>query len=155
MQLTKKLIYDFLNVRRQMVLSTYDGHPWIATLYYAIDNELNIYFLSNPDTIHCKQLEKNPQVAVSVADSPQNPESKKKGIQLFGYAKRISTLAHLKLAIALWRNALNVTNAEYEAEHIFSGKLKFQLYEVTPKKIKFFNQELFKVEDGKEPILEL
>lgn len=30
-----------------------------------------------------------------------------------------------------------------------------RMYQITPKKIKFFNQELFDVEDGKEPILEL
>ncbi|MCD8507476.1 pyridoxamine 5'-phosphate oxidase family protein [Candidatus Woesebacteria bacterium] len=73
-----------------MVLATYGEHPWIATLYYSSDEELNVYFLSNPETLHCKQIVENPHVALSIADSPQEPSSKKKGIQIYGLAEQIS-----------------------------------------------------------------
>ena len=61
-----------------MVVATYGSHPWIATVYYTLDQDLNIYFLSDPNTIHCRQIAKNPKVAITIADSPQRPTSKKK-----------------------------------------------------------------------------
>lgn len=45
-----KLVKEFMEPRFQMVLATYGEHPWIATLYYSFDNDLNIYFLSSPET---------------------------------------------------------------------------------------------------------
>lgn len=46
--LTRKLVLDFLAKHKLMVVATYAKFPWIATVYYAFDNDLNIYFLSSP-----------------------------------------------------------------------------------------------------------
>ena len=136
-----------------MVLSTYGTHPWTATLYYSIDRDLNIYFLSNPATLHCKQIEKNPKVAVAVVDSPQRPASKKRGIQIYGLAKRISGVNKIKYALDLWRKTLDISNPLYTYEGMVKKAIKGRMYKVTPKKIKFFNEALW--EEGSEPIINL
>lgn len=148
-----KLIKEFMQPRYQMVLATYGEHPWIATLYYSFDENINIYFLSNPETIHCMQLVENPQVALTIADSPQEPSSKKKGVQMYGFAEQIEDKQNIIHALSLWRNTLNVTSEAYTYEGMMSNQIKGRMYKIVPQKMKYFNQELW--EEGQEPVVEL
>ncbi len=136
-----------------MTIATYGVHPWIATVYYSLDDDLNVYFLSDPKTLHCKQIATNPNVALSVSDSPQNPSSKKKGVQVFGVAEEVSGMQKIKHAIGLWRKTLGVTSDAYTYEGMMKKAIKGRMYRVQIKKIKFFNQELW--DEGSEPMISL
>ena len=139
-----------------MQVATYgDDQPWIASLYYSFDKDLNIYFLSSPSTLHCKHIKKNPQVAVAITDSNQGVSAKKKGLQMSGTAKQISDVAKVKFALNLWKDFLKVEDGGLTYENMIKKVVSGRMYKIIPKKIKFFNQELFDVEDGEEPILEL
>lgn len=146
-------ITEFIKENFQMTVATYGEHPWIATVYYSVDDNLNLYFLSNPKTIHCQHIARNPQVAVSITDSPQAPNSNKKGIQLFGFAEQISGERKITHAINLWRKTLGVTSDAYTYAGIMKKSIKGRMYKITIKKVKFFNEELW--EEGSEPIIEL
>lgn len=146
-------IKEFLASHFQMVVSTYSSYPWISTLYYSVDRDMNIYFLSNPETIHCRQIEKNPKVAVAIVDSPQKPASLKKGIQIYGKAKRISGANKIRHALDLWKKTLDVTSPLYTYEGMMKKAIKGRMYKITPKRIRFFNEALWK--DGEEPLIEL
>jgi len=147
------LIKEYIQSQYQMVIATTGDHPWIATVYYSFDDELNLYFLSNPATIHCQQILQNPQVAVSIADSPQPANAKKIGVQIYGLAEQISGEKKITHALNLWRKSLNVTSDAYTYKGMMSKLIDGRMYMVTPKKIKFFNQELW--EEGEEPLIEL
>lgn len=146
-------IKEFLHSHFQMVVSTYANYPWTATVYYSVDQDLNIYFLSNPETLHCKQIEKNPKVAVAVVDSPQKPTSLKKGIQIYGKAKKISGANKIRHALELWRKTLDVTNPLYTYEGMMKKAIKGRMYKITPIRIKFFNEALWR--EGDEPLISL
>ena len=148
-----KLVKEFMEPRFQMVLATYGEHPWIATLYYSFDNDLNIYFLSSPETIHCKHILRNPNVAVAISDSPQSPSAKKKGVQISGIAEQITDKQKIIHALSLWRKTLNITSDSLTYEGMINKLIDGRMYKVAPKKIKFFNQEIW--EEGEEPLLEL
>jgi uncharacterized protein YhbP (UPF0306 family) len=72
----------------------------IHTAYFAFDSSYHLFFLSDPDTRHCRNLAKNPTVAVAIYDSRQPWEQSKRGLQLFGScleaAGRLKVQAHLK-----------------------------------------------------------
>jgi uncharacterized protein YhbP (UPF0306 family) len=150
---TIELITQFLSTHSQMVIATYGDFPWISTVYFSLDEDLNCYFLSNPETLHCKQIAQNPQVAISIADSPQDSSQKKKGIQISGMAKLLTKQQEVTNALELWKKTLNVNNAKYSYEGMMSNQIKGRMYKVQPKKIKFFNQELWA--EGEEPLIEL
>lgn len=150
---TLNLIKEYIQSHFQMVIATNGDHPWIATVYYSIDDDLNLYFLSNPATIHCQQISHNPQVAVSIADSPQPANAKKIGIQLYGLAEQVSGEKKITHALNLWRKSLNVTSDTYTYKGMMSKLIEGRMYKVVPKKIKFFNQEIW--EEGSEPLIEL
>ncbi|NCN44997.1 MAG: hypothetical protein COU63_00255 [Candidatus Pacebacteria bacterium CG10_big_fil_rev_8_21_14_0_10_36_11] len=147
------LARKYITERVQMVIATQGEHPWIATVYYSFDDDLNLYFLSNPETIHCKHITANPQVAVAIADSPQNPASKKMGIQIFGLAEQITSKNKIVHALKLWRNTLNVKSDAYTYEGMMKKLIKGRMYKITPKKMKFFNEEVW--EEGDEPLIDL
>lgn len=147
-------IKDFLkDDNKQMVIATYGEHPWIATVYFSFDQDLNLYFLSDPDTIHCQHIMNNPNVAVAIAKSPQNPSSKKKGLQIFGIAEQLVEVSQIKHALDLWRSTLGVTSDKYTYEGMIKNEISGRMFKVVPKKIKFFNEEIW--DDGEEFVIEL
>lgn len=156
MKLTKQHILEYLKEQNLMQVATNGiDHPWIASVYYSFDDDLNLFFLSSPTTIHCEQIAQNQNVAVAITNSQQSMSGNKKGLQLFGVAQQISDTAKIKHALKLWKDFLKVEDDELSYENMAKKIVSGRMYRITPKKIKFFNQELFKVEDGDEPILEL
>ena len=156
MKLTKTQILDFLKQHQLMTIATQGPeHPWIASVYYSFDNDLNLYFLSNPKTLHCTHIHHNHQVAVSIADSHQKASDLKKGLQIYGHAKQITQAKLIQHAIRHWKQALNFKDPHLTYENMINKTISGRMYIVTPQKIKFFNQELFDVADGEEPVLEL
>ncbi|PIV10007.1 hypothetical protein COS31_03685 [Candidatus Roizmanbacteria bacterium CG02_land_8_20_14_3_00_36_15] len=153
--LTKKDVLEFLTCHKLMTLATYGDHPWIASVFYSFDNDLNLYFISSPATIHGQQMKKNNQVAVAIADSHQKPSDVKRGLQIFGYVERVSEAYKIRYALRHWKNFLNLKRPEISLENMKKGLYKGRVYKLTPKKIKLFDQEKFNVPDGEEPILEL
>lgn len=90
---------------------------------------------------------------MSIAESPQDPNSKKKGLQIFGIAEQISGERKVTHALTLWKNTLGVTSSAYTYAGMVKKTINGRMYKVTPKKIKFFNEELW--EEGKEETIDL
>jgi uncharacterized protein YhbP (UPF0306 family) len=148
MQENLEHISKYLQEHFQMVLATNGEFPWVSTLYYSTDRDLNIYFLTGPKTIHGLQIAKNPKVAMAVSDSPQTPASKKKGLQIYGMCEQISGAHKVTYAIELWKKTVGVTSDKYSYEGMLKKAISGRMYKITPKKIKFYNEELW--EEGKE-----
>ncbi|PIX81414.1 MAG: hypothetical protein COZ34_03410 [Candidatus Pacebacteria bacterium CG_4_10_14_3_um_filter_34_15] len=153
--LTKKNVLDFLETKKLLVIATYGDHPWIASVYYSFDKDLNLYFISAPSTIHGRQMEKNKKVAVAIVDSNQKPSDVKRGLQIYGTVEKVSGINKVRHALRLWKDFLNIQRPDISFESMKKGLYKGRMYTITPKKIKLFDQEKFKVPDGEEPILEL
>ncbi len=151
--LTKSLILDHLKAHKLMSIATYGDHPWIATVYYSFDEELHLYFLSSPDTLHAKHIAQNPHVAVSIADSAQKPSAEKVGLQLHGIVEQLGKTELIRHALRHWKDSLSIQDPTLTYENMVKSIVKGRMYKITPKKIKFFNESLFDVEVGHEPIL--
>lgn len=155
MTLTRDTVLSFLKEHRLMSVATYGEFPWIASVFYAYDENLNLYFLSAPNTLHCQQIANNPKVAVNIVDSSQPVEGLKRGLQLWGDAGQLTDEAKAVAALQLWKNHLKVENAKLTYENIRHNNVTGRMYVIVPKRIKLFDQVLFKVEDGQEPVLDL
>lgn len=136
-----------------MVVATSGDFPWACTVYYSTDNDLNIYFLTSPDTLHAQQIQSNPKVAVAIADSPQRPNSSKSGLQISGLCKQITGERKITHAITLWNKSLGVTDPNYSYAGMVKKAISGRMYKIVPKKIKYFNESLW--EEGKERMIEL
>lgn len=140
----KEDLQKFLKENRIIQLATYDeNHPWICNLYSVVDKDLHFYFLSDPETLHVQQIEKNNKVAIAVTDTHQTPKDKKKGVQIWGTAKRVTSIKKALWFVTQFTNDPSKYNVKEIVKSI--GRV---IYEITPTKIKFFNQELYEKDGG-------
>lgn len=154
LSLTKEQVKNFLAQHNQMVIATYGDHPWIATVYYSFDDDLNLYFLSSPTTLHARHIAENKNIAVAISKE-QKITSRKQGLQLYGYVHQITKAELIKHALRHWKDALSVTDPELNYENMIKKVVNGRMYKIIPKKIKLFHEGLFDVDDGEEPTLEL
>jgi uncharacterized protein YhbP (UPF0306 family) len=61
----------------------------INTAYFCYSAQLELYFLSDPEAQHCKNLERNPSLAMTIFSSSQKWGNPDRGLQLFGTCRRV------------------------------------------------------------------
>jgi uncharacterized protein YhbP (UPF0306 family) len=87
----KELIKEVLEQGYLMSLGTQDdGGVWVADVIYVFDDELNLYWMSSPDTRHSKAIESASAVAGTITISRVGEDNM--GIQFSGIATKIQEL---------------------------------------------------------------
>ena len=84
----RQRVEDYLRTHRVATLATMAGDgPWAAAVFYASDGE-TLYFLSSPNSRHCRNLEQDPRAAATIqGDYGDWPEIK--GVQMEGNVSRL------------------------------------------------------------------
>lgn len=79
----KKLIEQYYNECKVMQLATVsDGLPWLCTVYYTTDDQLNLYWTSAKNRRHSKEIIANPDTAVAIVKDIE----RKQALQITGKA---------------------------------------------------------------------
>jgi len=77
---------------------SYGGRAHINHMYFAFTDRFEVVWISDPDSIHSRNLVRNRSAAVTVYDSHQTWGKPDRGIQLFGTAGvtsgRVADAAH-------------------------------------------------------------
>ncbi len=60
------------------------GQVHINTAFFCFGDELDLYFLSEPASVHGRNISRSPHLAIAVFDSRQRWGAAHKGLQLFG-----------------------------------------------------------------------
>jgi uncharacterized protein YhbP (UPF0306 family) len=143
----RELVDKYVRSVNMMQLGTsINNEPWVCTLYYAVDDELNLYWISLPDTKHSQTIEKNPKTSAAI---PVEYEFGKPiaGLTLTGEA------AHLNLSSSegnrriLELYAKQMNREESFVDDMTSGKNPHELYVFRPKHAKLFDRINFPFED--------
>ena len=83
-------IRSFLSERTTLSLATASANgPWAASVFFAEDPDLNLYFVSDPKTRHCLEAIANPDIAATVNEDCKGWQSIQ-GLQIKG---RVSEVA--------------------------------------------------------------
>lgn len=83
-ELLNQVVSDILSANTLMSVATIkDGQAYINTAYFCFNEDLDIFFLSHPQSQHSLNIGANETVAISVYDSHQEWDQPKKGLQLF------------------------------------------------------------------------
>lgn len=136
-------IRDIIHSNRLLSMATVgDSEPHINTAFYCLDEELNIYILTPPDTIHGENLEEKDSVAVDIHDSHQKWADKKQGVQIFGAARKADEKDKaLKLYSERFSEMENVASNVKELKELDSI-----FYRIEPERIKVFDEPKFGTE---------
>lgn len=133
----KKSILRILKENVLFSIATVDSRnrAHINTAYFCFSDDLELYFLSHPESVHCQNLINNPSVAITVFSSAQKWTKPGRGIQIFGECTRAkgSQLTKAKKlygkrfpAFARWDVSLgqNDVSAEYCLYKVAINKVK-------------------------------
>ncbi|HET9947136.1 MAG TPA: pyridoxamine 5'-phosphate oxidase family protein [Patescibacteria group bacterium] len=133
----KALISDYLTTAKIMQIATAkENQPWACTVYFAADNNLNIFWLSTPQRRHSEEIESNEKVAGAIVVD-HAPGDKVHGIQFEGTAKRLTNQEEIDHAVDTYAKKMG-TDAK-RVEELKSGKDSHAVYMITPKKIVLFD----------------
>jgi uncharacterized protein YhbP (UPF0306 family) len=84
------LIVEYLSGAKMLQVATSkNDQPWACTVYFAYDENLNLYWISKSDRRHSTEIEENSKVAGTIV-LPHKPGDKVRGIQLQGEAKKLN-----------------------------------------------------------------
>ena len=149
----RNLILDYLAINKRMSLSTCkDGLPWAATVMYAYDEDLNIYFLSKVETRKVQNLLSNSRVAVTI-NEVTGGIGKVKGIQLEGKCRMVGRLEAARVYALFLKKYFWLKDYIPSAEQMFSRAISDRLFKITPKKIYYLDDERFGREGREELVL--
>src|SRR5262249_21392251 len=87
-----KLIEEYLTsgkTRMMQLATSVDGHPWCCTVYYAVDSDLNLIWVSTPARRHSQEIAQNANVAGVIAYDQQPPQPYVRGIQFEGVVEQL------------------------------------------------------------------
>ena len=120
-----------------------DGAAHINTAYFASDDELRLYFLSNPASLHCRNIARRPRMAVAVFDTHQPWGTPGKGLQLFGAASVATGDAEERAREAYGARFPLFGEFSRSPDALSTGPSfrLLRLYEFTPVEVKILDEE--------------
>lgn len=137
-----------------------DESPWAASVFYANDG-FTLYFLSDPESRHSKDIAGNPVVAVTVNED-YHDWRKIKGIQIEGKAELVNSEDEMAKAVATYVEKypftaayLKLMSSPFPSIAGYLEKLLNRLpfipglpttftarfYKITPAKVRFIDNE--------------
>lgn len=122
-----------------------DGGLWVSDVIFIYDEDLNIYWMSDPNARHSKALLINHQVAGTITFSTKSKESNS-GIQFTGIAKKIEGPRYDLAVKHLQKRGHPIPDEE---DDVLEGD---SWYTLTPTKIELIDEEHF---GFKKQVLEL
>ncbi len=93
----------FLSQQTTLTLATVnpDGTPQGCDLFYAHDDSLAFYFLSDPKTAHVRNLQRDPRVGATIHGGARGWQDIR-GVQIAGRAGRVDDLAERARGFGLY-----------------------------------------------------
>ena len=131
----KARVREVLERGHLMSLGTTDaGGVWVADVIYIFDDDLNLYWVSDPEVRHSKALMADGRVAATITVTNEKGLSNL-GIQLSGRAAKVDGERH---DLVVKHFAKRGKPAPKEGEDAFEGESWYQL---TPETIDLIDEE--------------
>ena len=129
----KNYILDYLKQNRVMTLATCkDDVPWAASVMFAYDDDLNLYFISKPETRKTQNILANPEISATINQFQKTP-GKVLGVQLEGAAQKLDKKKSTE-ELEIFKKRFNWAE-KYLHDH--------ELFKIAPKKIYYLDDERF------------
>jgi len=121
---------------------TRGGEAHVNTAYYSYSEDLVLYFMSHPQSLHCQNLSTNSSMAVAIFASEQKWADPGRGLQLFGRCDQLKgrdaeiaerTYRQRFRAYADWKDSLKPNDAA----------LDYRFYRFVPHRVKVLDEAEF------------
>ena len=138
-----KKLFEFLKSQRLMAIASCEGGIWIANIYYGIDDDSRIYFISPTDTKHSQQIMKSSDVAFSVAWYDKESPGNRKAVQGLGVCTVAEKEEDIRRGVYLHNENFPEFTQTLTPEYLLSNENDTKVWILEPRYIKFWNDELY------------
>lgn len=137
----EKLIRKYLSQCHMMSLATVSGDkPWVVTVYYVVDDDLNLYWASPEETNHSQHISDNENVAIAIPVVHKKSEPVV-GIQIEGVANQVKGSENIWPIAEKYASSYGFS--EKWVEKFSSYQTKHKLYKFRPTKFVLFDDTEF------------
>lgn len=133
--------------RMMQIATSADGQPWCCTVYYAVDEDLNLIWISKPSARHSQEIAQNPKVAGTIAYNQQPPNKIVRGVQFEGVAELLQGDDESQAAQYFVEQ---MQREDPLLEDIRSGKNPHKVYRIKVNKFVLFDRENFPDKERQE-----
>ena len=136
---------NFLYDQRVAVLATNDidsGSSWVANIFYAPDEEFKLYFVASAEARFGKNIIADERVSFAISWFNSENHEDRKGIQAEGVC-RIAENSEIDAGVNYHNQRFSEFSHRITSDWIRSEDNSSQIWVITPKYIKFWNDELF------------
>lgn len=148
MKQARQLLVQYLSAARVMQIASADNNvPWICNVYYVVDNQLNIYWLSYPDRKHSRDIAVNPHMALCVAVKQDVPVI---GVQAIGTGEVVDRAVLVAKVLPLYIQKYGL--GKQFLQNFRRHNNKHMLYRFVPKKFMLFDELNFGMDNVQEII---
>jgi len=134
-----KEITKLMKARNIMTLATHSKDIWACTVYYGIDEDLNLYFVSPPTAKHSKHIKEIGEVAFAIFDSDQPVKTKsKQGVYGQGICTPLTNIKDVTKGLKHWNDSHNLKVDTIPLKNIVEKITKSKVYRITPTRLKMF-----------------
>lgn len=148
----KKHLVDFLKSKKLLVISTVDGkgNPWTCNVYFSVDKDLNLFFVSPTDTKHSQHIANHPKISFSIPWFDEKNLGNRKAVQGIGTCKKVTNASQILRLLKnhykyypLWKTVIT-----YKAMR--EKLIESRPYVIAPTYMKYWDDELFGEEGVRE-----
>ncbi len=131
------------------ILSTIseEGEPWGSAIIFAIDEDLNFFFMTRADTLKYKNIEANPKVALTVAD-----EEKQITVQARGKISRVEARDYMDVVFKKLADVKPRGDSQWVPPVMKVHKGDYMILRFTPSKLQYADFKQLKTDVHSEYI---
>ena len=133
---TRTKAKDFLNTHHLGVLSTVSdsNEPWGSAIYFALDDDLNCYFVTREDTRKFHNIDEQPLVAMTVVD-----ETEQTTVQLQGKISKVPAADIMEVVFHKLENLKPKGAKNWQPPVLKVHKGDYMVLRITPSKMQYAN----------------
>lgn len=128
----KQIIAD--NIYMTIATATIDGVPWISPVFFAYDDQYNLFWVSDKNSHHSQLIRANNQVAIVIFDSSA-PEGEGDGVYFEATVSELKEKKEVEHAARFL--GARVSKEEFRIKKIeeVTGEGIWRIYKAIPQKI--------------------
>ena len=141
----------FIRSQRLLAIASHDEKgPWIANVYFGVDDAGRIYFISPEDAGHSLMILKDPQIAFSTAWFDPSDHGNRKAIQGKGVCRLASGDEEVTTGVRLHNENFPEFKEKVRVEWIRTNEWKSKVWVIEPRYMKYWDDEVYGDDESEE-----
>ncbi len=139
-----KYLKECLESTQFMALAT-NGQAgvWNHAVFFAYDNQLNFYFISQPHSRHMQNISRQSEVALAIFSTSQSPVGNVAGLQVQGTAIILPDDEVAAAHAIYYQRSPRIPGIPDQVESYLGNKADWKFVKVTPNEVGYFDTRFF------------